>query len=164
MASGGNVARRHATGTPFRLGVVLGDDGSHLGQVEDLSDFFFDHLSVGEIVVATRTALGCVGHDVVGTLHRFEAMSVGAGLLAGTSASRRAIGRHRGFGEPLGRRRQGGILRVASKGFLEFRDAGREQGDRGVKLRDLVVSFEQETAQMLDFVLVLFHEGRHPSD
>jgi hypothetical protein len=105
---------------------MLGHDGSHLGQVEDLADFFFNHLSVGEIVVATRTALGGVGHDVVGTLHRFETVALVAGLLAGTATACRAIGHDRGFREPLGGGRQGGVLRVASKEFLELRDASHE--------------------------------------
>jgi len=70
---------------------VLGHDGSHLGQVEDLADVFFENHDASEILGATSTALGTVDHDAIRVLDWFEAVSLITGLFAGATTPGRAI-------------------------------------------------------------------------
>jgi hypothetical protein len=125
--------RHHPTATAAPLGPVLGDQQAKLWQVVDLPGLDAHHRGVGQFAAAALAALGGVHHDHVRMLDLGQVRAGSAGLTAGLTpgggAAGRPVGLGRALGQPVSRRRLGGVGRVSPQPRLQLHDVRVEPAD-----------------------------------
>jgi hypothetical protein len=130
--------RHRPADTPAPLGPVLGDQQAKLWQVVDLPNLGAHHPGAGQLAAAALAAVGGVHHDHVRVLDLGQVRAGSAGLAAGLTpggcgAAARPIGPGWALGQPVSRRRLGGVGGVGPQPGLKLHDARVELADACLK-------------------------------
>jgi hypothetical protein len=116
---------------------MLGDQQAKRWQVVDLPGLDTHHPGVGQLTAAALAALGGVHHDHVRMLDlgqvRAGSAGLAAGLTPGGGAAGRPVGLGRALGQPISRRRLGGVGRVSPQPRLQLHDLRVELADARLK-------------------------------
>jgi hypothetical protein len=130
--------RPAATAAP--LGSMLGDQQATLWQVVDLPGLDAHHPGVGQLAAAALAAFGGVHHDHVRMLDLGQVRAGSAGLTAGLAsgpglggAAAGPIGLGRALGQPVSRRRLGGVGGVGPQPRLKLDDLCVELADTSLE-------------------------------
>jgi hypothetical protein len=129
--------RHRPTATAAPLGPMLGDQQAKPWQVMDLPGLDAHHPGVGQLAAAALAALGGVHHDHVRMLNLGQVRAGSAGLAAGFTpgggAAGRPVGLGRALGQPVSRRRLGGVGGIGPQPGLQLHDLRVEPADARLK-------------------------------
>ena len=112
---------------------MLGDQQAKLWQVVDLPNLGAHHPSIGQLTAAALAALGGVHHDHLRMLDlgqvRAGSAGLAAGLTPGGGSAGRPIGPGWALGQPVSRRRLGGVGGIGPQPRLQLQDLRVEPAD-----------------------------------
>jgi hypothetical protein len=119
---------------------MLGDQQAQLWQVVDLPNLGAHHPSIDQLAAAALAALGGVHHDHVRMIGLGQVRAGSAGLAAGLAsgadlvgAAASPVGPGRALGQPVSRRRLGGVGGVGPQPGLKLHDVRVELADAHLK-------------------------------
>jgi len=135
--------RQRSSDRTAPLGPMLDHQQAQKRQVVDLPDLDAHHPGVDQLAAAAPAALGGVHHDHVRMLDLGQVRARSAGLAAGLAAgaglggaAARPVGPGWALGQPVSRRRPGGVGGVGPQPGLKLHDVRVELADARLQGRD----------------------------